>query len=71
MRSHKGPSAPGRTPWPGADLVEGPNPSDRHGPLLEYFGRHGRSLLPPSEKKDLIFGSAVPLRGAGGQADKA
>jgi hypothetical protein len=26
------PAAPGRTPWLGAGLVEGPNLSDRHGP---------------------------------------
>jgi hypothetical protein len=40
MRSHKSPSAPGRTPWLGAGLVEGPDLSDRHGLFLGCFGRH-------------------------------
>lgn len=38
MRSHISPSAPGRIPWPGAGLVEGPDLSDRHGLFLLVSG---------------------------------
>ena len=39
MISHLSPTAPGKDPWQGAGLVEGPALSDRHGlPLVLVSG---------------------------------
>jgi hypothetical protein len=54
MRSHISPSAPGRIPWLGADLVEGPDLSDRHGLFLDVsgdmrFARRPKFLIGPGD----------------------
>ena len=47
MQSHISPSAPGRIPWLGADLVEGPDLSDRHGLFLNVSGDTRSARRPP------------------------
>jgi hypothetical protein len=65
------PSAPGRKPWLGAGLVEGPDLSDRHGPRrfatgnVGHFGQMSFFQVSNNTRSTLTSETVFPALAAG------